>query len=131
MRSFWAEKALPFMLIVLGVILVISSVLFPSIDSVEIDVSNLLPKEIEVPIASYSFNITVDNPLVGKVVIPVEIGGSKLTVKLSEIIEGQKIEISLASLAWLSHILIALRIFLALLGTTLIVSGLAIRSILG
>jgi len=46
-------------------------------------------------------------------------------VKLSEIIEGQKIEISLA---WLSHILTALRIFLALLGNTLIVSGLAIRS---
>jgi len=128
MRSFWAEKALPFMLIVLGVMLVISSVLFPPIDGVEIDVSNLLPKEIEVPIASYSFNISVDNPLVGKVVIPVEIGGSKIKVKLSEIIEGQKIEISLA---WLSHILIALRIFLALLGTTLIVSGLAIRSILG
>jgi len=127
MRLFWAEKALPFMLIVLGGMLVISSIIFPPIDNVEIDVSNLLPKEIEVPIASYSFNITVDNPLVGKVVIPVEIGSSKVTLKLSEIIKEQKIEISLA---WLSYARNALRIFLSLLGITLITAGLAIRSIL-
>ncbi|GEM_PF-7130207 len=127
MRLFWAEKALPFMLIVLGGLFAISSIFFPSVGSVEIDVSELLPEEIEIPIASYSFNITVDSPLIGKVVIPVKVGGSRVAIRLSEAISEQKIEISISKL---SYVLIAIRILLVVLGITLFVAGLAVRSIL-
>ncbi len=127
MRLFWAERALPFMVIVLGCLLILSSIFLPSTDSFEIDVSNLLPEEIDVPIASYSFNISIDNPLVGKVTVPVEIGGSKVTLRLSDIIGKKKIGIKIGAL---SYVLIAIRAFLIFTGVTLIITGLAVRSML-
>jgi len=127
MRLFWAEKALPLMLIILGGMLVSASIFFPSIGSIKIDLLKFLPAEIEVPLASYSFNITIDNPLIGKVVIPVEVEGSKLTIRPSEILEEHEIEISLGKL---SYAFVAVRVFLLVSGMTLIVTGLAVRSIL-
>jgi len=115
------------MVIVLGCLLILSSIFLPSMDSFEIDVSNLLPEKIEVPIASYSFNISIDNPLVGKVTAPVEIGGSKVTLRLSDIIGEKKIGINIGAL---SYVLIAIRAFLILTGVTLIITGLAVRLML-
>ena len=115
------------MLIILGGMLVSASIFFPSIGSIKIDLLKFLPAEIEVPLASYSFNITIDNPLIGKVVIPVEVEGSKLTIRPSEILEEHEIEISLGKL---SYAFVVVRIFLLVSGMTLIVTGLAVRSIL-
>jgi len=126
-KTILAERALPFMVIVLGCLLILSSIFLPSMDSFEIDVSNLLPEKIEVPIASYSFNISIDNPLVGKVTAPVEIGGSKVTLRLSDIIGEKKIGINIGAL---SYVLIAIRAFLILTGVTLIITGLAVRLML-
>jgi hypothetical protein len=96
-------------------------------DSIEVDLSELLPEELEIPIPSYTFNITIDSPLIGKAVIPVEIGGSKVTVRLSEVMDEQKIEIRMDKLSYLFW---AIRILLIITGITSIVAGLAIRSVL-